>query len=125
MGTREGNFISLRDHCQFKYLFDIEGVGYSARLKVLLFSGRPVFVQARPWQEYFFRDMKPFVHYIPVARDLGDLREQLDWAEENKEKCAEIAENARSFAKAYLTRSAAISYLGTTLIRFSESRDVQ
>ena len=111
MDTQAANYVSLPDHCRYKYLIDVEGIGYSARLKLLFFSGRPVFLQDRPWREFYFDRLEPFVHYIPVAADLSDLTSRLDWAQANPGECRRIAENARNFAMKHLTREAAILYL--------------
>lgn len=111
MATRASNYVSLPDHCRHKYLIDIEGAGYSARLKLLLFSNRPVFLQDRPWREFYFDELEPFRHYIPVAGDLADLSRKLDWAEAHPEECRRIAANALDFAQRRLTRAAAIAHL--------------
>ena len=116
MSTAESNYVSLPDHCRYKYLIDLEGIGYSARLKVLLFSGRPVFIQERPWREFFFDRLEPYGHFIPVKRDLSDLSSQLDWAEANPDKCKDIAARAQSLAKEHLTRHAAIAYFRRTIL---------
>lgn len=115
MQTQEANYVSLPDHCRYKYLIDVEGIGYSARLKVLLFSGRPVFLQERPWREFFFDEIEPFRHYIPVARDLSDLTEKLDWAEAHPLECRQIAREARAYAEAHLTREAAVLRMRETI----------
>ena len=117
MSTRDANHLSLPDHCRHAYLLDVEGVGYSARLKFLLFSRRPVFLQDRPWREFYFDRMEPFRHYIPVRRDLSDLSERLDWAQAHPEECAAIADQALEFARQHLTREAAILHLRGVLRR--------
>ncbi len=93
------HFVSLADQTrEYKYLLDIGGNGYSARLKFLLFSGRPTMVVERDYVEYFWDDLKPYEHYIPVKMDLSDLVEQHQWAVDNDKAAVEIAENARDFA---------------------------
>ena len=57
----------------FPYLLDVQGKGYSSRLKLLLHTGRVIFIAKRPWQEYFADGLKPMVHYVPVKEDLSDL----------------------------------------------------
>lgn len=123
MKTRDNRFVSLPDHCGYRYLIDVEGRGYSGRLKVLLFSNRPVFLQERPWGEYFFSELKPFYHYIPIASSLDNLEEMISWARCHERECEEIAANALAFAKANLTREAAINTLRRTLVSaFSQQR---
>lgn len=85
------------------YLLDIQGQGYSGRLKYLLYSNRPLFYVERDFVEYFNHELKPFVHYIPIKNDLSNMVQQYKWAVENPEKAKEIANNALEYAKANLT----------------------
>ena len=92
---------------QYSMIIDIEGAGpYSARLKTLLWSHRPVLIVDRPGKEYFFEFLKEWEHYIPVKRDLSDLIEKTKWCLDNYEKALQIAENAYQFSKLHLTRDA-------------------
>lgn len=91
----------------YSILIDIEGAGpYSARLKTLLWSHRPLLLVDRPGNEFFFEFLKEWEHYIPVKRDLTDLVEKTKWCLDNYDKALIIAENAFQFSKLYLTREA-------------------
>jgi glycosyltransferase involved in cell wall biosynthesis len=91
----------------YSILIDIEGAGpYSARLKTLLWSHRPLLLVSRPGNEFFFEFLKEWEHYIPVKRDLSDLVEKTKWCIDNYDKAKQIAENAYEFSKQYLTREA-------------------
>ena len=90
----------------YSILIDIEGNGYSGRLKHLLWSHRPLLLVDRPHKEYFFRFLKEWEHYIPVKRDLSDLVIKTQWCLENYAKALQIAENAYNFSQMYLTREA-------------------
>lgn len=116
-------FISLKDHTKYKYLIDVQGNGYSGRTKVLMFSGRPLFIADRKWKEYWYKDLVPFVHYIPVKEDLSDLIEKLNWAENNPDQAKTIAVNAQEFARQNLTRKAALDYY-TKLIKQTASGEL-
>jgi len=90
----------------YSILIDIEGAGYSGRLKHLLWSHRPVLLVDRPHKEFFFEFLKQWEHYIPVKRDLSDLVEKTKWCIDNYDKALIIAENAYNFSKLHLTRNA-------------------
>jgi hypothetical protein len=61
------NYIHTADLVKkYSILIDIEGCGYSARFKHLLWSHRPVLFVDRPYTEYFFKYLKEWEHYIPV-----------------------------------------------------------
>lgn len=93
---------------RFRYLLDVEGRGYSGRLKMLLFSRRPVFVADRPNKEYYHASLQPWVHYVPVANDLSDLLVNLNRLKNDPELERSIANNAFEFAIQNLTRDAAL-----------------
>lgn len=57
-----------------RYLFNFRGVAASFRLKHLFLCGSLVFHVGDEWQEFFYPQLKPWVHYIPVKQDLSDLR---------------------------------------------------
>ena len=101
---------------RFRYMLDIQGKGYSSRLKLLLHTGRPIFVAARPWNEHYFGKLAPWVHYVPVREDLKDLVDRLDWAERNPDKVAAIGAAGQEFARAHLTHAAALTALRSAIV---------
>jgi hypothetical protein len=110
-------YISPDDQVRYKYLIDCGARGYSGRVKLLLHSNRPLFLvnRRKDQQEYFYRHLVPFEHYIPVNEDLSNLMAQLDWAEENYDQAMVIAQNARRFALGHLNKKNVINYLSTVL----------
>ncbi|MCR4937578.1 MAG: hypothetical protein K5987_05425 [Lachnospiraceae bacterium] len=117
-------YVSLKDHTKYKYLIDLQGHGYSGRVKMLMFSGRPLFLADRELKEYWYDGIKPFEHYIPVREDLSDLIERLDWAEKNEKEAFQIADNARKFACENLMHNNAVSVMGEILLAVSEEADI-
>ena len=104
----------------YSILIDIEGNGYSGRLKHLLWSHRPLLLVDRPHKEFFFEYLKEWEHYIPVKRDLSNLLDQTKWCFENYDKALEIAENAYQFSKTYLTREACYKQWNRLITKFLE-----
>lgn len=103
-----GNVMSMPEQVsRFRYLIDIEGAGYSGRLKMFLHSGRPVLVQQRPWREWFWPRMEAWKHYIPVRRDFSDLTAALDFLDREPERAKEIGLEGQRFARETLTVAAA------------------
>jgi hypothetical protein len=109
MTTAAGNYLSLDEQVRsWTLLIDVEGNGWSARLKLLLASGRPVLVQERPWREWFFRLLRPGVHYLPVRADLSDLAAQVEWAQTHPAEAARIGRDGQRFAREHLRRTDAV-----------------
>ena len=75
--VHDSTYISLPQLTKYKYLIDIGGNGYSGRLKYLLYSNRPLLIVDRDSIEYFYNDLIPYIHYIPIKIDLSDLLEQV------------------------------------------------
>lgn len=99
------NFISHEDHCKYRYLLDVEGgpspnasTGYSLRVKFLTHTGRLLFMVDRPLWSWAEDILQPFVHYIPVKRDLSDLYDMIQWADDNPEKVKDIIDNMTKIA---------------------------
>ena len=90
-------------------MVDVEGNGYSGRLKILLFSRRVLLLVQRPWSEFFQRHLRPWEHYVPVRRDLSDLQTRLQWVRTHPRRAELIATRALKFAQARLRLSDALS----------------
>jgi len=56
------------------------------RLPYLLAGSALVFKQQSPYYEHFYGDLQPWIHYVPIKRDLSDLEKQLKWAMANDDK---------------------------------------
>ena len=106
----------------YSILIDIEGIGYSGRLKHLLWSHRPLLLVDRPHKEYFFEFLKEWEHYIPVKRDLSDLVEKTKWCMNNYDKALQIAENAYQFSKLHLTRNACYNKWNSIISTFTSKK---
>jgi len=108
--TMPDKYMSMVDQAvRFKYLIDMEGIGYSPRLKLQFFSFRPIFIVDSPWRESFYKHLVPWVHYIPVKSDLSNLVTNLQRIESDKKLYTYIRNNMTDFAQTYLTRDNAIS----------------
>lgn len=90
-------------------LIDLEGAGWSARLKLLLHSGRPVLLVDRPWREFFWPHLRPWKHFIPVLRDLSDLVDRVEWAHRHWSEALAIGAEGQRFARYWLTRDRALA----------------
>ncbi len=89
---------TLADHLDYKYLIDLQGRGYSARIKYLLFMKRLLFIQERKWKSYYHYQLIPNYHFIPIKEDFSDLIEKIEWANSNPIEVNQIIENATQFA---------------------------
>ncbi|KAA0186235.1 hypothetical protein HAZT_HAZT008658 [Hyalella azteca] len=91
--------VSLENHCPYKYLFNFHGVAASFRFKHLFLCGSLVFHETDGWIEFFYPQMKPWIHYVPVpaGAPVSELRNLLDFVRNNDLEAQEIAERGRDF----------------------------
>jgi hypothetical protein len=93
---------------RWKYLIDFRGCGWSARTKVLLNTPRIVFIADRIYKEFWYENIKPWEHYVPVKADLSDLEENYNKIESDEELQKNIKINQKEFAKKYLSKESAL-----------------
>ncbi|WP_184022006.1 glycosyl transferase family 90 [Haloferula luteola] len=101
--------VPIPDHARYKYLIDCPGNGYSARIKWLLATGRPLFIVDRPIIEPWHEDLEPWVHYVPVKQDLSDLLENHARLETDEKLYEKIGRSGRRFAATHLTVEAQLN----------------
>uniref|UniRef100_G1NNQ3 Glycosyl transferase CAP10 domain-containing protein n=1 Tax=Meleagris gallopavo TaxID=9103 RepID=G1NNQ3_MELGA len=121
LGKPPAKEIPLVDHCKYKYLFNFRGVAASFRLKHLFLCGSLVFHVGEEWLEFFYQQLKPWVHYIPVKSDLSDVRELLQFAKENDNIAQEIAERGRRFITEHLQMEDVSCYWEHLLSEYSQT----
>lgn len=111
--------ISLEDHCEFKYLFNFRGVAASFRFKHLFLCKSLVFHVGDEWLEFFYPELKPWVHYIPVKQDLSDAEELVEFALANDILMKRIAMKGYNFINNHLQLSDVLNYWHKLLISYS------
>lgn len=52
------------------------------------------------WYEHL---LKPYIHYVPIDKDLKNLKTQIQWCRNNQKVCQSIIKNVRQFYKEQLT----------------------
>ncbi|XP_026220210.1 protein O-glucosyltransferase 1 [Anabas testudineus] len=120
LGRPPAKEIPLVDHCKYKYLFNFRGVAASFRFKHLFLCGSLVFHVGDEWQEFFYPQLKPWVHYIPVKQDLSDVRELLQFVKENDAIAQEIATRGKEFILNHLRIQDVSCYWERLLTEFSK-----
>jgi len=89
----------------WKFILDVEGGGSTWRLKSLLSGGWTIFKVDSPYEQFWYSELVPFVHYIPVDAEHieDDLPGKLRWALEHDAECKQMAVKAKEFAKNHLS----------------------
>ena len=90
----------IHDQLHFKYHINVDGdTAAWYRLSFQLVTQTiPLKVESTKI-EYFYEDLKPWVHYVPIKSDFSDLKEKIEWLRENDQKAIEISKNGVEFAR--------------------------
>lgn len=111
----QDTYRDIYQHTDYKYLLDIEGRGYSGRLKYLMLTGSVVFIMDRPNVEYWHKEFEPWVHYVPVKRDASDLVEKFEKIQSMPDKGESIGIKCRARALEVFQKSHVYDYLKTIM----------
>ena len=90
-----GNF------CDYRFHIDIDGNSNSwPGLFIKLLSGGTVLKVASPedYRQWYYDKLIPWLHYIPVASDMSDLIEKVEWATQNIERAERIGKAGKALA---------------------------
>jgi len=108
---REGKFIkvnfekvftSITEQIKFKYILDIDGYTNTWDANVWkLYSGSLLLKVKSTWKQWYYDELKEWVHYVPIENDFSNLNEMIEWCEQNENKCLEIIKNAKRFVIKY------------------------
>ncbi len=71
---------------QHKYQINIDGTVAAYRLPYLLAANSLVLKQDSEYYEHFYKDLKPYEHYVPFKSNLADLLKQIQWAKDHDEE---------------------------------------
>ncbi|KAL5497772.1 hypothetical protein ACEPAH_2703 [Sanghuangporus vaninii] len=64
--------VPLGEHWKYKYLVDVDGMGYSGRFLAFLASDS-VPMKSTVYQEYFSDWLQPWLHYIPLSQTYEEI----------------------------------------------------
>ncbi|GAB1609416.1 protein O-glucosyltransferase 2-like [Argonauta hians] len=112
--------ISFFDFFKHKYQLNIDGTVAAYRFPYLLAGSSVVLKQDSDYYEHFYSDLTPYVHYIPVKRNLSDLLYQLKWAKEHENEVKNIAENAQNYVRNHLLPKDIICYHAILIQKYSK-----
>lgn len=113
--------ISIPEHLIYKYQILIDG-GTSAWARAYwqLFSDTLILKVDSDNIQWYYRNLMPYVHYIPIKKDLSDLISQIQWSSQNDNITRQIIGNANNFANNNLSYADMLYYIYILLIEYSK-----
>jgi len=91
---------------EFKYVLNIEGHDYSSSFPHALYSWScPFHPYPFSVESVFFRDLKPWIHFVPLHLNGSDLLEKLEYCRANENICKQIGENGRQMMQRFMNET--------------------
>lgn len=122
-------YVDLKDHSKYKYLLDMEGVGYSGRFPYLALTGSCVIILENNKNDYKYYYDNLFIeniHYLKVKYNDNDDVTDINNNIINKIKtsnCEEIGKKCQSIAIEIFSKEKILSYFNDILNYYSEYYD--
>lgn len=113
--------LSLQKQSDYKYILTLEGHVAAYRLSYELSTKSVILLADSKWKMWYYKFLKPYVHYVPVSNNLSDLVQQIEWCEKNDLKCEEIALNAKKFYDDFLGTRGILDFLQKQLWELSDA----
>lgn len=110
------NPLTPTEQSNFKYIINIDGHVSAFRTSYELSMGSVLLIVESPYTMWFKSLLQPYVHYVPVKRDLTDLLIQVKWCKDNDDICRGIAQNALELYNTYLMKDGIFDYLQKLLV---------
>lgn len=80
---------------RFRYQLCLAGYDHPTNFLGVMNSRSVTLKEEDGWQVFYSGLFKPWIHYIPLEKGAGDIRQKLDWARANPLQCQEISAAAR------------------------------
>ena len=113
-------FGDIATHARYKYLLSLEGHSYwSFRIRQLLHLNSVVLHQDLPCHEFWHALLRPYEHYLPISRDLADLRAQLRYVRAHDAAARRMVGRMQRLARLLLSQRAVLGYVRSLLGRYA------
>ncbi len=101
-----GDYKSLEQQLDYKFLISIEGNDVASNLKWMMLSNSVVLMPNPKICSWFMEDkLRPFVHYIPLNDDFSDLEDKYNWCLHNQGACEKISRNATQYIEQFMDQN--------------------
>lgn len=93
------NFVAPTGSLQYKYLLDIDGHSCSySRMAWIMRSNSLLLKHTSNKVQWYYDQLQPYVHYLPIAADFSNLDQQFAWAQAHPQEAFQITQNSQELA---------------------------
>lgn len=94
--------VDTQDFAQYQMFLDLPGNASAWGTCLRYLQGMLVFRVAHEHELLYYEALQPWVHYIPVATDLSDLKSGVEWALLHQQEAAQIAAKGQAIMLEFL-----------------------
>jgi hypothetical protein len=120
-GIKPVKKISMVEQSGYKYLIHIDGNVNAYRLLTTMLTGSLILRVESEYTSWLDGILKPWIHYIPVKKDLSDLLTTIRWCKEHDKECEQLAQNSLTIALQVSDKEFVETYFETVLNKSSSS----
>jgi hypothetical protein len=111
-----GAEVKIKEHARHKYLLALDGITGSFRIGRLMYTNSVILKEESLWEEYWYRALKPGVHYMRVFdTSPDDVLGVLAAAQRDDTAARAMAAASQAFAVRYLCPRARMLYFKEAL----------
>lgn len=113
--------VSPAESMAYRYLIDVDGnsCGYP-RMAWILYSNSLLMKHKSDKLQWYYPQMQPYVHYLPINEDFSNLQDSYMWAEAHPKAAQKIANNGHRFAAKIFRLDNMLRSMQQALIRYHE-----
>ena len=109
--------LTKKQQSEYKYIIEAEGNVSAHRVLTDMLMGSLLLMIDSEYTLWYSHLLKPYVHYIPIKKDLSNLIEVINWCRDHDELCETIAKNSLNFAKDLLKYEVLLNTMGNIMIK--------
>jgi len=114
-------WITRTEMVKYKYILDIDGHASTWDATAWkLNSGSVILKSDSCWSQWFFDLYKPWIHYVPIKDDFGDLQQKFKWCEENQEKCLDMIEKCKALFQEVYRNENVVKYITDSVYKLND-----
>ncbi|KAF9220836.1 hypothetical protein BS17DRAFT_713280 [Gyrodon lividus] len=108
---------------RYKFIFDIDGNGWSSRFKRLV-TGNALIFKATIYPEWFATRVAPWVHYVPIQVSYTDLHDAVAFFRAHDDLAARIAAAGKTWSQQFWREEDMSAYLYRLLLEYARVSSV-
>ncbi len=113
--------VPIPDHFQYKYLIDVDGnTSTYSRCRWILLSNCVLIKTDSDNVQWYYKAIKPWIHYIPVDADFQNLPDVYQWLKSHDEGALQIAEEGRTLGQTIFSKRELERYVVTLLNEYAK-----